>query len=92
MLEQPANESPVHNVVAMNKESYWLTLTLLHLEARPRPRDCSMFCIEKCKQLGIMVSSKAASLRMYIENVNICVHSLLYFLMPRSHIADWTLD
>ena len=50
----------------INKESYWLTLTLLHLEARPRPRDCSMFCIEKCKQLGIMVSSKAATLRMLI--------------------------
>ena len=50
----------------INKESYWLTLTLLHLEARHRPRDCSMFCIEKCKQLAIMVSSKAATLRMYI--------------------------
>ena len=53
----------------INKEIYWLTLTLLHLEARPRTRDCSMFCIEKCKQLGIMVSSKAATLRMLILSI-----------------------
>ena len=73
MLEQPANESPVHNVVAIceychanvdKQRKLLVDVDVIHLEARPRPRDCSMFCIEKCKQLGIMVSSKAATLRM----------------------------
>ena len=72
VLEQPANESPVHNVVAIrewrhanvDKQRKLLVDVDVTPEARPRPRDCSMFCIEKCKQLGIMVSSKVATLRM----------------------------
>ena len=38
----------VNDVTQMliNKESYWLTLTLLHLEVRPRTCDCSIFCIK----------------------------------------------
>ena len=68
----------------INKESYWLTLTLLHLEARHRPRDCTMFCIEKCKQLGIMVSSKAATLRMKILLIIPLILPPL-FLLQMSH-------
>ena len=55
----------VNDVMQMliNKERYWLTLTLLRLEARSRSHDISMFCIEKCKQPEILVSSKAITLR-----------------------------
>ena len=44
----------------INKEHYWLKLTLLRLEVRSRSYDISMFCIEKCKQPEMLVSSKAA--------------------------------
>ena len=47
--------------ILINKEHYWLTLTLLRLEARPRSHDISMFCIEKCKQPEMLVSSKATT-------------------------------
>ena len=52
--------------MSINKESYWLTLTLLRLGARSRSHGISMFCIEKCKQLEMLVSSKATSLRKWI--------------------------
>ena len=45
--------------MSINKEHYWLMLTLLRPEARSRLHDISMFCIEKCKQSGMLVSSKA---------------------------------
>ena len=48
----------------INKESYWLTLTILCPEARPKSHDISLFCIEKCKQLEILVPSKATVQRM----------------------------
>ena len=50
--------------LSINKERYWLTLTLLSLEARSRSHDISMFCIEKCKQPEMLVSSKTNTLRM----------------------------
>ena len=43
--------------MSINKELYWLTLTLLRLEAWSRSHDISMFCIEKCKQPEMLVSS-----------------------------------
>ena len=48
----------------INKERHWLTLTLLWLEARSRSHEISMFCIEKCKQTEMLVSSKTTTLRM----------------------------
>ena len=36
--------------LSINKESFWLTLTLLHQEARSRSDGIPVFCIEKCKQ------------------------------------------
>ena len=56
----------VNDVTKMwiNKEHYWLTLTLLRLEAPSRSHDISMFCIQKCKQPEMLVSSKATTLRM----------------------------
>ena len=75
MLEQPGSETRVHNVVTIRelchpnvdkKANYWLTLSLLHLEARSRSNDISMFCIEKCKQLEMLDSCKATTLRMLI--------------------------
>ena len=56
----------VNDVTQMliNKEQYWLTLTLLRLEAWSRSHDISMFCIEQCKQPEILVSSKATTQRM----------------------------
>ena len=55
----------VNGVTQMiNKELYWLMMKLLHLEVRSRSHDVSMFCIEKCKQQEMLVSSKATSLRM----------------------------
>ena len=50
--------------MSTNKERYWLSLKLLLLEARSRSHDISMFCIEKCKQPKMLVSSKATTLRM----------------------------
>ena len=50
--------------MSINKERYWLTLTLPRLEARSRSHDISLFCIEKCKQPEMLVSSKATALRM----------------------------
>ena len=73
VLEQPRSKTRVHNVTIIyelrhatpiKKASYWLTLTLLHLEARSRSHDFSMFCIEKCKQLEMLDSCKATTLRM----------------------------
>ena len=49
----------------ISKERYWLTLTLLRLEVWSQSHDISMFCIEKCKQPEMLVSSN------YTENVNI---------------------
>ena len=54
--------------MSMNKEHYWLALTLLHLEARSRSHDISMLCIEKNKQSEMLVSSQATTLRMYPVN------------------------
>ena len=56
----------VNDVTQMliNKERYWLTLTLLPLEELSRSHAISMFCIEKCKQPEKLVSSKATTLRM----------------------------
>ena len=48
----------------INKGSYWLMLTLLQPEAWSRSHDILMFCIEKCKQLEIMVSFKATTMKM----------------------------
>ena len=48
----------------INKDRYWMTLTLLRLEGRSTSHDSSMFCIEKCKQPEMLVSSKATTLRM----------------------------
>ena len=55
----------VNDVTQMliSKESYGLMLTLL-LPDPSRSHDISMFCIEKCKQLEIKVSSKATTLKM----------------------------
>ena len=50
--------------MSITKERYWLTLTLLRLEVQSRSHDISMFCIEKCKQPEMLVSSKATTLRM----------------------------
>ena len=65
----------VNDVTQMliNKEHYWLTLTLLRLEVRSRSHDISMFCIENCKQPEVLVSSKATALRMICFQVkNLC--------------------
>ena len=48
----------------INKERYWLTLTFLCLEALSRSHDIKMFCIEKCKQPEMLVSSKETTPRM----------------------------
>ena len=59
----------------LNKERFWLTLMLLRLEMRPKSHDISMFCIEKCKHLGMLVSTKATTLIMQIvwsKGLNIC--------------------
>ena len=53
--------------MSINKEQYWLKLTLLRLEGRSRSHDISMFCIKKCKQPEMLVSSSATTLR----NINI---------------------
>ena len=50
--------------ISINKERHWYTLTLLRLEARSKSHDISMFCIEKCKQPEMLVSSKATVLRI----------------------------
>ena len=68
MLGQPGSKTRVHNVVAIcklchakvNQQSKLLadidvTPPRL-LEAWSRSHDISMFCIEKCKQLEMMVS------------------------------------
>ena len=74
VLGQRGSEIPVHNTVTIHelrhatvvkKVSYWLMLTLLHLEARFRSHDISLLCLEKCKQLEMLDSSKAT------ENINI---------------------
>ena len=54
--------------MSINKDHYWLALTLLRLLARSRSHDISMFCIEKCKQPEMLVSSIKGN---YTENVNI---------------------
>ena len=43
---------------SINKERYWLTLTLFRLEVLSRSNDISMLCIEKCKQPEMLVPSK----------------------------------
>ena len=53
--------------MSINKERNWLTLTLLHLEAQSRSHDISMFCIEKCKQPEMLVSSKATTCTLRME-------------------------
>ena len=50
--------------MSINKERYWLTLTLLRLEARSRSQDVSMFCIEQYKQPEMLISSKESTLRI----------------------------
>ena len=50
--------------LSINKERYLLRLTLLRLEAWSRSHDISMFCIEKCKQREMLVSSKTNTLRI----------------------------
>ena len=55
--------------MSINKERYWLMLTLLHQEARSRSYDISMFGIEKCKQPETLVSSKATTLKMKYSNI-----------------------
>ena len=55
--------------MSINKDRYWLTLTILHLEARSRSYDISMFGIEKCKQPEMLVSSKATTLKMKYSNI-----------------------
>ena len=73
VLEQPRSETRVHNIVTIREwrhakvdgqKSYWLTLTLLRPEAWSRSHNISMFCIEKCKKLEMLVSFKATALRM----------------------------
>ena len=63
------NESPAHNVVMIREwrhanvdkqRKLLVSVDVTPPRARPKPRDCSMYCIKNCKQLGIMVSSKAA--------------------------------
>ena len=49
--------------MSLNKESYWLTLMFIRLEVRSRSHDIKMLCIEKYKQLEMVVSSKATTLR-----------------------------
>ena len=51
-------------LILINKGCYLLTLTLVCLEALSRSHYISMFCIEKCKQPELLVSSKATELRM----------------------------
>ena len=41
--------------MSINKERYWLTLTLLRLEELSRSHDISMFCIEKYKLPEMLV-------------------------------------
>ena len=63
------NESPAHNVVVIREwrhanvdkqRKLLVGVDVTPPRARPKPCDCSLFCIKKCTQLGIMVSSKAA--------------------------------
>ena len=56
--------------MSINKESYWLTLMLLHLEVRSRSHDVKLLCIEKYKQLEMVVSYKATTLRFTSIIVN----------------------
>ena len=67
VLEQPASETLVHNVVTISQLCHDDTIITSHKQdkqcqsladvnvsspkARVRSHDCSMFCIEKCKHL-----------------------------------------
>ena len=53
---------------SQNVHSYRPSLfNISPLKARVRSRDCSMFCIEKCKHLECSVSSKAAELEVDVQ-------------------------
>ena len=67
---------------SLHKERYWLTLTLLRLEARSRSHDISMFCIEKCKQPEMLASSKITTPRMQILSDGI---DSFIFILIMSH-------
>ena len=65
----------------LNKDHYWLTLTLLRLKALSRSHDTSMFCMEKCKQPEMLVSSKPVAQSLYIH-LRIEIHILsLHWMM-----------
>ena len=67
MFEQPASETLVHNVKAIRQLRHGDTIITSHKQekqsqsladvnvslpkVRVRSHDCSMFCIEKCKNL-----------------------------------------
>ena len=91
--------------VSINKEPFWLTLTLIRLEAGSRSHDISMFCIEKCKQQEMLVSSKATTPRMvycllmFPLFVGFCVrivfcYAVLYviFVLQSSQRDSWKLN
>ena len=69
VLEQPGSKTPVHNVVMIrevDKQSKLLADVDItppsRLVTRFRSHDISMFCIEKCKYLEMLDSSKATTL------------------------------
>ena len=64
---------------SINKESYWLMLTLLRPEARSRSHDISLVCIEKCKKLEMFISFQATALNMSRINVVLSCQLLLAF-------------
>ena len=79
MLEQPGSETRVHSLVTLRelrhtniyKQSKLLGDVDVHLESRSISHDISMFCIEKCKQLEMLDSCKATTLRMLKFDFNI---------------------
>ena len=64
ILEQPDSETLVDNTMIchsdknyvtqtqISRESHWLSLKLVHLEADAKSHNWSMFCIQKCKNMG----------------------------------------
>ena len=77
MLEQPANETPVQNVLAIrerrhenvDKQSKLLVyVEFTHLEVRPRPRDIPMFASRSASSLEFCFISGS-----YTENVEITI-------------------
>ena len=75
VLEQPGSGTRVHNVMVirglrhpnMDKQRKILAnVDVTPPEMQSRSHDASMFCIQKCKKLEMLVLSKATTLRVLI--------------------------